>query len=61
MYGEKPRQIKSLQHYGTRPISNYMSREKITSDTHYIIDDKDMDNYKSNEIRIIRLGKNIYK
>ena len=29
MYGEKPRQRKSL-HYGTRPISNYKSREKIS-------------------------------
>ena len=36
-----------------KKISNYKSREKNTSYTHNIIDDKD--NYKSNEIRIIRL------
>ena len=40
MYGEKPRQRKSL-YYGTRPISNYKSRGKNTNDTHNIIDDKD--------------------
>ena len=40
MYGEKPRQRKSL-HYGTRPISNYKSRGKKRQRYYYIIDDKD--------------------
>ena len=41
MYGEKPRKEKAYIMAQAHQFRDYKSREKITSDTHNIIDDKD--------------------